>query len=342
MKALFASAAVASALLSATVHAQSTVQITGLLDMTAGRFQDAGAQKATRVESGKQTTSFIGFRGTEDLGGGLSAVFALESFLQLDTGGAGRYLGPTTTDAFWSRAANVGLAGDFGTVRLGRQSTPFFFSALLFNAFGSSTQISPSIRQVFTPNRAALPFYGDTGWNNALQWSSKRYGGFAVNLMGNFGESAANSYGNNVGGNIVYFGKPFSATIAYQSVKNGVANAPAGFTSQDSYQVGAAYDLTAVKFFAQYATVKTHAAATTSTKVSTVGLAVPIGRGKVLAQYANADLRYAVAKAQARTLTVGYEYELSKRTVLYAFAMNDRFTAKNNGNTVAAGLRLAF
>lgn len=338
-----ATVATALVLASGMAHAaDSSVTISGVIDMTVGSFQDAGNPKLTRVESGKQTTSYIGFRGTEDLGSGLSAVFTLESFLQADNGGGGRYLGPTTTDAFWSRAANVGLAGDFGTVRLGRQSTPFFFSVLLFNAFGSSTQISPVIRQVFTPNRLALPFYGDTGWNNAVQWSSKRYNGFSVNLMGNLGEGATNAYGRNIGGDIVYFGQPFSGTVAYQKVKNGVNGAPAGFRDQESWNVGGVYDLKFMKFYAQYTDVQTHALAETSTKVSTLGVAVPVGRGKLLAQYANGDLQYAIAKGKARTLTVGAEYELSKRAVLYGFAMNDKLTGRSNGNTLAGGLRLSF
>lgn len=325
------------------VFAQSNVEINGLFDMSIGRFQEAGTRAANRIENGKMSTSYIGFKGSEDLGGGFKAVFALESFVQLDTGASGRYMGPTTTDAFWSRAANVGIASDYGTVRIGRQSTPMFFSTLLFNAFGSSTGLSPPIRQIFNPTRgAALPFFGDTGWNNAIGYASKRYSGFAVNLMANLGEAGTGSYGNNIGGNVIYFGKPFAATLAFNSVKNGATAAPAGFQAQESYQAGASYDFSVVKVYGQYTKVKTRATLMTSTNAYSTGLSVPVGNGNVLAQYGNATSEFGTRDAVNRTFTVAYVYDLSKRTNLYLVGMSDRFTGKTDGNTFATGIRTSF
>ncbi|MDZ4239742.1 MAG: porin, partial [Hydrogenophaga sp.] len=88
-----------------SAQAQSTVTAYGLLDLSVGSTKAPGGTSTTAVDSGKMTTSFIGFGGSEDLGGGLSAVFKMEGFLRVDTGDQGRFTGDTT----WARTASVGL-----------------------------------------------------------------------------------------------------------------------------------------------------------------------------------------------------------------------------------------
>ena len=156
--------AAATLAFAAGAHAQSTVQLYGLMDANVGTFQNAGTKRQYQVDSGDMTTTFLGFKGKEDLGGGLKAIFVIEHFLRLDTGQAGRYTG----DAFWVRNAYVGLQGGFGTVTLGRNTNPFFVSTLAFNAIGDSFGFSPAIRQVLTPGTKMAPFYGDTGWSNSI------------------------------------------------------------------------------------------------------------------------------------------------------------------------------
>ncbi|HEV7915599.1 MAG TPA: porin, partial [Albitalea sp.] len=73
------------------------VQVYGLLDMAAGSFHNAGAAKTWRADSGGMSTSYLGVGGSEDLGGGLRARYAIEHFLRLDNGLAGRVDG----DPFW-------------------------------------------------------------------------------------------------------------------------------------------------------------------------------------------------------------------------------------------------
>lgn len=335
-------AALAQLGLAATAQAQSSVQLYGLVDMSAGQFQTAGAAKTWRAESGNMSTSFIGFKGSEDLGGGLKATFMIESFLRADSGDTGRFNG----DVFWARAANVGLAGSFGTVTFGRVTNQFFVSTLIFNAFGDSFGFSPSIRQVLTPRAGMQPFYGDTGWSNAALYSSPKFGGLSFNLQGNLGEGAAGAVGKNIGGNVLYFGGPFSATLAMQQVKNnnGRPFTPvAGFDAQDSVQVGAAWDFGPAKVMGQYSQTKTKA--TLDTKATYVGLgaSVPVGSGRLLAQYGltKAELGAATDPVH-KTLTVGYDHYLSKQTDLYAVVMNDKFTGAETGNTFAVGIRLRF
>jgi predicted porin len=343
----FKSVALAAAALCAAtpVLAQSSANVYGLIDMSAGRFQDAGAQKVTKAQSGHMATSYLGFRGTEELGGTLKAKFAVESFLRADTGESGRFGG----DVFWARAAWVGLQGDFGSTTLGRTTNQFFVSTLIFNAFGDSFGYSPSIRQVLTPSTVhpqLLPFLGDTGWSNSILYSSPNLGGVSINLQGSLGEGAAGNRGRNVGANLLYFGGPFAATLAVQQVKQGLAFAPAivttGFESQDSAQVGASFDAKVAKFFGQYSQVKTRAATDTKSTVYGVGVSVPVGAGKVLAQYGNAKARYPASDVTSKMLTVGYDYFLSKATDVYALAMRDQLTGLASGNTFALGLKTRF
>ena len=170
---LRAAAAAAGLLSAAAVHAQN-VQLLGLIDMTAGRFQNAGAPKVWRADSGGMTTSFLAFRGTDDLGGGLKAKFAFEHFLRADSG-VGRPL----------RRRRVLVARRLrrpvGRLRhqvLGRNTTPLFVSTVLFNAFGDSFAFSPAVRQLFTPvvqpGSPMVPFFGDSGWNNSHPLRERR------------------------------------------------------------------------------------------------------------------------------------------------------------------------
>lgn len=340
----FKPAALAAALcLSAPAFAQSSVTAYGLVDMSAGRFQDAGAQKLSRAQSGNMATSFLGFSGKEELSSTLKAKFAIETFLRADTGEAGRFGG----DTYWARAAWVGLEGDFGSTVYGRTTNQFFVSTLIFNAFGDSFGFSPAIRQVLTPSTVhpqMLPFLGDTGWSNSMLYSSPSSGGFSFNLQASLPEGT--QPGRNLGGNVLYFGGPFAATVAVQQVKQGLTFAPAivttGFKSQDSAQVGVSYDAKVVKLFGQYSQVKTKAATDTKTQVYGVGASVPLGAGKLLAQYGHATAEYPTSEVVNKTLTVGYDYNLSKATDIYALVMRDQLTGVDSGTTLAAGLKVKF
>ncbi|WP_457332160.1 porin [Rhizobacter sp. P5_C2] len=337
-------AAAVAATLSAAASAQSaspsasSITLYGLIDMSAGRFQDAGAARTLRAESGKMTTSFLGFKGTEDLGGSLKLKFALEHYLRADTGSVGR----TSADAFWARNAYVGFQGDFGTSLLGRNTTPLFVSTLSFNAIGDSFGFSPSIRQVFAPS-TGLAFQGDSAWNNSLLYNTSNAEGYNVSLIGNLGEGAPGATGRNLGGNWVLLTDTWGATIAYQQVKNGLVAAPAGFNRQDTLQFGGTYDFTVVKLYAQATRVKTKATVDTKSTIYGLGLAVPVGAlGKVVAQYGQANADFNPGEVKNRTVTLGYDHALSKLTDAYAVVMSDRLTNAENGTSVAAGLRVRF
>lgn len=129
-------------------HAQSTVQLSGLADLYVGSMRMAGdaASRTTMGNSG-MTTSWIGFTGSEDLGGGLKVNFAMTSFFNLTDGSQGRFPG----DTFWSRDANLGLSGSFGSVVLGRWLAPNFLPSVIGNPLGDSFTFAPLILHMNVP-----------------------------------------------------------------------------------------------------------------------------------------------------------------------------------------------
>jgi predicted porin len=338
-------ACVASITCGGIAQAQSSVQVYGLVDLSVGQFQNAGALKLKRLDSGNMSTSYLGFKGTEDLGGGLKASFQLDSFLLADSGGASRVPG---VDAFWSRNANVSLSGGFGSVKLGRQGPALFVSTLLFNAFGDSFGYSPAIRQYYnSPYGTAL--VGDSGWNNAIGYTSPRFGGVTATVQVAAGEGAATSKGKNIGGHLLYFSGPVGLTAAWQNVKSqGTLGRPIsafpGFKDQTAVQVGGSFDAGVVKLFAQYGSIDTKATRDVKTKNLHVGARVPVGAGALLAQYGSSKITTTgVASSPKSTMfTAGYDYFLSKRTDVYALVMLDKYTGLSNGTTYALGMRHNF
>ena len=78
-------------------QAQSSVNVYGLMDLSVGSTKAPGGTATTAVDSGKLTTSYYGFGGREDLGGGLAATFRIEGFLRAASGDAGRFTGDPQT-----------------------------------------------------------------------------------------------------------------------------------------------------------------------------------------------------------------------------------------------------
>jgi len=324
---------------------QASVQVYGLLDVSAGQFQSAGGLKVKRLDSGNFSTSYFGFRGTEDLGGGLRAGFTLESFLLLDSGGASRVPG---VDTFWSRNANVNLSGGFGNLRLGRMGPPLFVSSLQFNPFGDSFGYSPTIRQYYNLP-AGTPLVGDSGWNNAIGYTTPALGGLSATVMVAAGEGAVNSRGKNLGANVTYRAGPLGVTAAWQDVKSqGTLGRPIsafpGFVGQTAYQVGGSYDLKVVRLFAQYGRISTDATLDVDTTNLHLGASVPLGTGALLAAYGTSDVDVAgpTPERTSKIMTLGYDYPMSKRTNVYAIYMSEKFTGLSNGTTYAVGMRHRF
>ena len=118
--------------------AQSSITIYGIAD--AGIVAESGnpAGSVTKLTSGVSAGSRLGFRGTEDLGGGLAAIFALETGILLDTGGnAQGQVFANQNGLVFGRQDYVGLTGGFGAVTAGRQYNPYFITVNTVDPFGT-------------------------------------------------------------------------------------------------------------------------------------------------------------------------------------------------------------
>ena len=166
---------------------------------------------------------------------------------------------------------------------------------------------------------------------------------------------------------VATFSLPFAASAVWQSVKKNPVTFADGTTSSDvkTWMVGGSYDFSAVKVFAHYGQLQNNgtetAPADVNYKIYEVSGHVPIGTGFLVFGYAQRKTNDTPAPAPAtvaggsikrQVATVGYDYFLSKRTDIYAMAMNDRtqtltlpapFTIVNaNGTSWGVGLRHRF
>lgn len=311
--------------------------------MYAGSMQYAGTERQSRMDSGGMTTSWLGFSGVEDLGGGLKLGFALGSFIRMDSGSLGRFNGDTS----YARDANISLSGAFGGLKIGRSNAPNFLPALQANPFGASFAFSPLFQHM---NKTSVPGYvrtvqGDTGWSNQVVYSSpKLFDSVNVNLHYQFSNlDAPNKNKNNAAVSASYGSGPLLITGFYEQIELTNPNVSARTLKAKDWMIGGAYDFQFVKAFASYGAAKDLVTHGDKASTGQVGASVPLGAGKVLASYAQTKYKVpSAANLTRKTLSAGYDYALSKRTDIYTIVMHDRFTGTNSGTSYALGIRHNF
>ncbi|MDR2298959.1 MAG: porin [Comamonas sp.] len=309
---------------SGAAMAQSSVTLFGIVDTGIGYVNNSTANNGNNygMSTSGNATSRLGLRGTEDLGGGLKAGFWLEGEIFGDTGGAGA--GRTSLD--FKRESTVRLSGNFGEVRLGRETTPTFRAGLKYDLF-SATGIGQ--------------FMGYKGWstlggaygsdvntiraNNMVSYSSPNFSGFTGNISYAFDEKQGlNRVGRYIGGNVGYDNGPLSVTAAYGTLA-GAANG-----DRDEMSIGASYNFGVAKVVGLAQQIKYKPESGSSAKYNNylLGVSAPVGGvGEVKAQYAYYDQKGDNTKAQQ--LSLGYVHNLSKRTALYGTVAY----MKNNKNS---------
>jgi predicted porin len=296
------------------------------------------ATSQTKINSGGMTTSWWGMMGSEDLGGGLKAGFALTAFMRDDTGESGRFTG----DTMFSRDANVTLSGGFGAVNLGRGKAPNFLPTILFNPIGDSFTFSPLVLHADV-NPSTAPIWkrtvpADTGWSNQITYSTPDMSGLKANFHYQFGEQAAPNDGkHNVGFNAFYGVGPVGLTAYWERVEmlNPAGTAVITPTHTD-WMLGGSFDISVVKLFATYGKANTEGN-TVNKKTTSLGGAIPMGAGKIL--LATANTKDDVNAISRTTTTLGYDYALSKRTDAYVMFMVDKITAFDSANSLGVGIR---
>ncbi|HSI59338.1 MAG TPA: porin [Ideonella sp.] len=304
-----------AALFATAAHAQSTVQVYGLLDagVEANRTGVPGEKRNLMVNTGNQAASRLGFRATEDLGGGLSAIVNIELGLYADTGNIVTY--GETAGTFWGRRAVVGLQGAFGELLLGREYTPGFWTLIQTDRFRYGLPGTVS-----TPSQIAV-----TRANNGVFYKTPNLAGFVGRLAattGLEGTTPAHDQGRFLSGSLDYkVGKLFLSG-AYQKRRD----LQPGSTTQtaDFNEGGAGLEYSFAPFvvtagFWTTDPVTATADAVDKTKAYWIGAGMDIGLGQLNLQIARTELRY-FGRGDGKALTYGvsYTYPLSVRTALYA------------------------
>lgn len=320
MKKITLAALIIASFAAATAQAQSNVVVYGVVDL--GLAKTSGSSIVER----ENQASRIGFKGTEDLGNGLKAIFNLESEFKADTGAQ------ATANTLFDRQAWVGLTGNFGTVYLGR--TKDLLDGTLarvdpFNTYGVIGKINePVMRGGQSPNGPAAggSVVGASRVSNSVTYNSPTFSGFVIS-----GQVVASEIKDADSGYSVvatYDMGPASAHAGYQKKVQAVANAAAEPTL---WLVGGGYKFGPAKVTFDYSKADTDVAVNGEFKSFLIGLAYDIGGGAIKASYVKQkqDSSLVSGKETAKAFGLGYDYPLSKRTAVYGYAGRDQFSDKS-------------
>lgn len=345
-KTLFALAALS--LIGANAQAQSNITIYGVVDAGVTYTSKVGPKNNSRlsVDSGDLSTSRIGFKGLEDLGGGLKAVFQLESGFNVDDGSL------SVANTLFDRKAVVGLTGAFGIVTIGRQTD--FLEDIGSKYTSAQTFGGNGIKGGHFNN---LDRVSGTRTNNSIRYDSIIHGGFTGSLYYGFGEvagqtSAGQSFG--IGGN--YANGPFGIGLAYFQTKLGTGTlaTKAGDSNLKTFTLGSSYQLGQAKLYGAWSQVKQPLATsvasvglvniTSATKANIFDVGVDYAfspsvhlLGSVIYDRANIS-RQTVGSTKVSTtqLNLGVDYFISKRTDVYGFYSKQRANGVNNPGVINA------
>ncbi|MDM0036863.1 porin [Variovorax sp. J22P271] len=337
--------------------AQSSVTLFGVLDAAISGFTNKSEDRYGRsvtisrheLRNSGYNTSRLGFRGTEDLGGGLAAGFWLEAPIGNDDGASA---------LAFTRRSTVSLSGSFGEVRLGRDHTPSYWNNSVFDPMGqvgvganllnSIGSVSPGrdFRASTNYPRAsnAIGYFLPSslgGWYGQLMYSFHENSQYdpgsatppGVNAAGllNPGLLAATRAGRYAGGRFGYASGPLDVAAAYAEDTTG-DNFHAGTTDLTrTANVGASYDFGVLKLFGELSheqRVRDHAITPIGGGTPDIdldgyllGFTIPVGVGLVRGAYS--QVRYdlhapALPNPKSSKVALGYVHNLSKRTALYA------------------------
>jgi len=298
--------------------AQSSVTIYGIVDAYVGSNKTATGVAGqsisnTVLNSGGVDGSRWGFKGTEDLGGGLKANFVLEQGFSVDTGAGGQTttnFGGTAATATFSRYAYVGFSGGFGEIKLGKTGTAY-------------DDVENSANAVFNSGLSAqantFRSSSQYTWNpsNSILYATPVFSGFSGEVSYALGENKNATTGESAGNvsafNVKYAQGPVLVTLGYQTEKaTGNANATK-FT-----QLNGAYDFGVAKLQLAYGKVTQNL--TPDTNEYQIGVTVPVSTAlAVSANYANSkdDAIGTTAEVKRSGYGLGLAYTLSKRTYVY-------------------------
>ncbi|HWI83333.1 porin [Ramlibacter sp.] len=312
-KSLIALAVLAAA---GAASAQSSVTLFGIVDATVayGRASGTGSANKWQLTNSGYNSSRLGFRGVEDLGGGMSASFWLEAGLSNDNGtGVATNLNNQATGAaggstglVFNRRSTVSLAGGWGELRLGRDYTPQFWNLTVFDPFGTNgvgtTQTLNSIITGVTAVRAS---------NTIGYFLPGNLGGFYGQAQYYLGENVRNGAatekdGTGAGVRLGFANGPFNVALALSRTDYAT-----GKVKQNN--LGGQWDFGIAKAMAHYSFDSN---GNVDGKGWLIGGLFPVGAGEIRAAYSRYKTDVA-GSPRTNKIALGYVHNLSKRTAVY-------------------------
>ena len=331
-KSLIALAALAA--ISSTSFAQSSVTLFGVVD-AAYTYGKSDANKVSSMSgSGSSASSRLGFRGEEDLGGGMKAGFWLEAGVNVDSGigqgnntnnqSTGQVAATTTLGSQglnFNRRSTVSLMGGFGEVRLGRDYTPTFWSQTAYDPFGT---VGVGASQANAGANPASNWDGVRA-SNSIGYLSPTFNGLALWAQTHMGENQSNAAaGKKTGGGsglrVTYASGPLSLAVATAANDTGVG------TTRKNTNVAGSYDLGIAKLMALSSVEKI--TGSSDVKGYLLGATAPLGSGTLKFSYTESKQD----ANKANKTAIGYVYGLSKRTNLYTTLAS----VKNSGTSAVS------
>ena len=347
MKKFAFSAVAAAALFAGQAQAQSSVTIFGVADIGYLSTSASGV-KQQQITNDQNTSSRLGFRGAEDLGGGLKASFWFEAAMTPQNGTGGS-TSTTNKDSLnpgsltFGRRSTVELSGGFGEVRLGRDYTPTFTNLTVAhhpfgtNGLGNAGQMYYPVAAGGTTPRTHVRA------SNGINYFSPNFAGVQVNLMYATNNQADNlgavgDDGKYTGGRISYGNGPLNLALATGKTKYAT-----GDYTQSNF--AANYQLGAAKLMYLWGENKVGATKTTS---NLIGVQYQVSAtGEIRAGYTALKASGFAASAgvdDATQVAIGYVHNLSKRTALYTnYSVVDnkgagtKFTVGGGNSVTTAG-----
>ncbi|WP_367847949.1 porin [Rhodoferax sp. WC2427] len=340
---------IALAVLASTgAMAQSSVTLYGIVDVALQTSKVTNSPRQNTMESGGVNGSRFGLKGSEDLGGGLKALFVLENGFKADTGAIGGGAGlngitntkPAT--AMFGRKAYVGLAGGFGEFRLGNVPTAYDDTAINANSIFDS-----NYAPAYSVWAGGHNYNGTPG--NSVYYASPSFGGVTLAASYALGENKTTTMNAKGLGaiNVQYAGGPIYASLAYQEDKTSAPGV--GTVATNAYKdtlANFSYDLGVVKLLTSY----NRQVATDNTKSDQfqLGADVPVGAALTLSGgYAYSKDKLNGSTTEKRQgFGLGAKYALSKRTFVYTAAtfaeQKPTGGTKVKGDVYAVGVQHSF
>jgi predicted porin len=371
-KSLIALAVLAAA---GAASAQSSVTLFGIVDATLawGRGNGAGSSDRFQLTNSGYNSSRLGFRGTEDLGGGMSASFWLEAGLNNDNGsGAATNTNNTVAGSTggggltFNRRSTVSLGGNWGELRLGRDYTPAFWNLTVFDPFGTNgvgtNQMLNGVGSGVNPFTGTAAASANPGGfyptqvrasNSIGYFLPRNLGGFYGQAQYYSGESPSNTPrdGKGYGARLGYAAGPFNVAGSFGRTHISAAiGTPAVTTAGDirTWNIGGQWDFGVAKLMGQYGRDDAQIGAPeVDGKGWLIGTLIPVGAGEIRAAYSEYRISSNIVAADPKTqkFALGDVHNLSKRTALYttyayvknrdgaASALNGAVTAVNDSSS---------